>query len=253
MRIVIMGTGNVATVLGRTITAAGHEVVQVYGRAAAHAKALAEKLQAGYTTRMEELDTGADLYLIAVADAAIATVAASLPVNDKLVVHTAGSVAAEVLKPVSTRYGVLYPLQSLRKEMRQLPVIPLLINANTVEDLSLLQALADSLSPEVQVAGDEQRLKLHIAAVMVSNFTNHLYTLAERYCVAEKTNFQLLHPLIKEVAERLQYSSPRDAQTGPAIRNDTSTIQKHLGLLEAHGELKDLYAWFTKSIQHVHN
>lgn len=253
MRIVIIGTGNVATVLGRTIAAAAHEVVQVYGRAATHARTLAAQLQAGYTTRMEELDTSADIYLVAVADAAIAEVAASLPIKDKLVVHTAGSVPAKVLKPVSARYGILYPLQSLRKEMSQLPVIPLLINANTEADLSLLHTFANSLSPQVQVAGDEQRLKLHVAAVMVSNFTNHLYTLAEQYCTVEGADFQLLHPLIKEVAERLQYRSPRDAQTGPAIRHDTPTIQKHLELLEAHGEMKELYAWFTKSIQHVHN
>lgn len=249
MRITIIGTGNVATVLGRTICLAGHEVVQVYGRTATHASGLARRLQTGYTTRMEELDNSADLYLIAVADAAVAAVAASLPVKDKLVVHTAGSVPAEVLKPGRTRYGILYPLQSVRREMQHLPVIPLLINANTVADLSLLQAFAGSLSPQVQVANDEQRLKLHVAAVMVSNFTNHLYTLAQRYCVAEGADFHLLHPLIREVAERLQYLSPRDAQTGPAIRQDTPTIQKHLELLEAHGEMRELYAWFTASIQ----
>lgn len=249
MRIVIIGTGHVATVLGRTLAAAGHEVVQVYGRAATHARALAADLQTGYTTRMDELDTGADLYLIAVADAAIPAVAASLPVKDKLVVHTAGSVSAAVLQPAGTRYGILYPLQSLRKEMSRLPVIPLLIDAHTEADLALLQALAYSLSPQVQVASDEQRLKLHVAAVMVSNFTNHLYTLAERYCAAEGAPFQLLHPLIREVAERLQYLSPHDAQTGPAIRHDTPTIEKHLELLAPHGEMQELYAWFTKSIQ----
>lgn len=249
MRIVLLGTGNVATILGRKISGAGHEIVQVYGRVAAHAKTLAEQWQTGYTTNIEQLDKGADLYIIAVADTAIPAVAASLQLKDKLVVHTAGSVSREVLQSSSTRYGILYPLQSLRKEMQHLPNIPLLVDANSPEDLTLLRDFAGSFAAQVQAAGDEQRLKLHVAAVIVSNFTNHLYTLAEQYCVQEQADFHLLHPLITEVAGRLQYIPPKEAQTGPAIRHDTSTIQKHLELLKGHGELRTLYEWFTKSIQ----
>lgn len=249
MRVVLIGTGNVATVLGRKISGAGHEVAQVYGRERAHAKALAEQLQAAYTTNTGQLDSDAGIYIIAVADTAIPAVAASLQVKDKLVVHTAGSVSKEVLKASSSRYGIFYPLQSLRKEMQHLPDIPLLVDANNTDDLSLLQDFAGSVVTQVQIAGDEQRLKLHIAAVVVSNFTNHLYALAEQYCKKEQADFRLLHPLIREVADRLRYISPHDSQTGPAIRNDTTTIQKHLELLEGHGNIKDLYAWFTKSIQ----
>jgi predicted short-subunit dehydrogenase-like oxidoreductase (DUF2520 family) len=230
MRVVLIGTGNVATVLGRKISGAGHEVAQVYGREAAHAQALAEQLQAAYTTNIQQLDPQADLYIIAVAD-------------------TAGSVSKEVLKASSSRYGILYPLQSLRKAMQHLPDIPLLIDANNTDDITWLQDFAGSIVTQVQIASDEQRLKLHVAAVIVSNFTNHLYALAEQYCKKEQADFHLLHPLIREVADRLQYISPQEAQTGPAIRNDTTTIQKHLELLEDHGNIKDLYAWFTKSIQ----
>ena len=249
MRIVLIGTGNVATVLGRKISGANHEIVQVYGRVAAHAKTLAQQLQAGYTTDMGQLDRHADLYIMAVADAAIPAVAASLRLQQQLVVHTAGSVSKDVLQASSTRYGVLYPLQSLRRETEHLPDIPVLVDANSPGDLALLHDLAMSFSAQVQRAGDEQRLKLHVAAVIVSNFTNHLYTLAEQYCVKEQASFRLLHPLIREVAGRLQYIPPKESQTGPAIRRDTPTIQKHLELLEQHGELRDLYEWFTKSIQ----
>lgn len=249
MHVVLIGAGNVATVLGRKISAAGHEVVQVYGREATHAKALGEQLQAAYTTNIGQLDNNAGLYIIAVADTAIPTVAASLQLKDKLVVHTAGSVSKEVLKAGSARYGILYPLQSLRKEMQHLPDIPLLIDANTTTDTLLLEEFAKTIATQVQIAGDEQRLKLHVAAVIVSNFTNHLYALAEQYCKKEQADFHLLHPLIREVADRLQYITPQQSQTGPAIRNDTTTIQKHLELLEGHGNIKDLYAWFTKSIQ----
>jgi predicted short-subunit dehydrogenase-like oxidoreductase (DUF2520 family) len=249
MRVVLIGTGNVATVLGRKISSVGHELVQVYGRTGARAKLLADQWKAAYTISMERIDNNADLYILAVADAALPAVAAGLQVKDKLVVHTAGSVSRDVLQGCSTRYGILYPLQSLRKEMQVLPEIPFLVDANTAEDQLLVSDFARSLSSRVSVANDEQRLQLHVAAVMVSNFTNHLYTLAERYCAAEQVNFSLLHPLILQVAERLQVMSPHEAQTGPAIRQDTPTINKHLELLKGHGEMRELYEWFTKSIQ----
>lgn len=250
MRITIIGTGNTATVLGKKIRAAGHTIVQVVGRSAKAAHILAEQLGAAYTTSTSQLDQSAGLYIIAVADAAIEAVASSLPLpHNKLVVHTAGSVSKEVLKAASDRYGILYPLQSLRKEMEQLPAIPLLIDAQHEEDLATIRLLAESISKQVQQADDEQRLKLHVAAVIVSNFTNHLYTLAERYCTKEQADFSLLHPLISQVADRLQQASPASSQTGPAIRGDEPTIQKHLELLQPHGELATLYAWFTQSIR----
>lgn len=280
MHITIIGTGNVATVLGRTIKDAGHTIVQVYGRDAAKAKQLAAILQAEavwpeqdsnrhagtdtgvqqqavvqpqpgiqqQTGMQQSINPSADIYIIAVADAAIPQVAGSLQLSGKLVVHTAGSVSKDVLKACSDRYGILYPLQSLRKEMQQEPVIPLLVDATNPEDLSLLQDFALTLSRQVQVAGDVDRLKLHVAAVIVSNFTNHLYALAEQYCVAERADFRLLLPLIAEVATRLQYLSPGQAQTGPAIRKDLPTIEKHLELLKHHGALQDIYRIMTESI-----
>lgn len=249
MRIVLVGTGNTATILGRKMKEAGQEIVQVYGRSTVPARKLAGQLETAFTTSLAQLDPTADVYIIAVADAAIPEVIKNWPLKDKLLVHTAGSVSREVLKGASSRYGICYPLQSLRREMTQLPDIPFLVDANTPDDIELLTALAARIASRVGRAGDEQRLKLHVAAVMVSNFTNHLYTLAERYCKAEQVDFSLLHPLIAEVAERLQYMSPWASQTGPAIRKDTPTIEKHLELLQDHGELKELYAWFTKSIQ----
>jgi predicted short-subunit dehydrogenase-like oxidoreductase (DUF2520 family) len=136
--------------------------------------------------------------------------------------------------------------------MPALPVIPFLVDAVQEEDVNALQQLALSLSSQVQVAGDEKRLKLHIAAVIVSNFTNHLYALAAQYCQEEQADFTLLLPLIAEVATRLQYLEPRQSQTGPAVRGDQSTIEKHLQLLEAHPALKQVYALMSQSIDQVH-
>lgn len=252
MRLVIIGTGNVATVLSHAAQQAGHDIVQVYGRDAAKAALLAASRGAAPVSDVAQISREADLYLIAVSDGAVAAVAAELKLGNKLVVHTAGSVSKDVLKICSANYGVLYPLQSLRAEMYGIPDIPLLIDANTPDDLALLQDIAATISSQVQVAGDEQRLQLHVAAVIVSNFTNHLYALAEQYCRQSGLDFHMLQPLISEVADRIRSASPKDLQTGPAIRNDLNTISKHLELLQQFPQLQQLYSALTNSIQSMY-
>ena len=249
MRVVIIGTGNTASVLGRLMKQSNHELLQVYGRTVSSAQELASQFGSRYCTDPAKIDLSADIYVIAVSDDAIPGVANSLNLQNKLVVHTAGSVSKDVLKQASRNYGVLYPLQSLRKEMKDLPLIPMLVDGNTIEDLTLIYDFALSLTNQVQKANDEERLRYHLAAVMVNNFSNHLYTLVRNYCLQNGTDFNLLLPLVQQLPQRLSEHSPEDLQTGPAIRNDRETINKHLDLLANHPQIRSLYQLFTESIQ----
>ena len=115
-----------------------------------------------------------------------------------------------------------------------------------------LKSFAATFSRNLTIAGDEERLKLHIAAVIVNNFTNHLYTLAADYCVKESADFTLLLPLVHETVNRLQYGYPGQMQTGPAIRGDSATISQHLLLLEQYPDLQRIYREMTENITHFH-
>jgi predicted short-subunit dehydrogenase-like oxidoreductase (DUF2520 family) len=250
MNIVIIGTGNTATVLGKKFSKAGHRIVQVFGRDASAASKLAYQFDTESTNYWSVIRRDADFYLIAVADEAITDVAKHVHVPGKIVAHTAGSVKKDVLKNMSHHYGVFYPLQSLRKDVNKLPDIPIFIDASDEQTKKKLEQLAQSISQDaVVVANDDERLKLHIAAVIVSNFTNHLYKLAEDYCQKEGIDFRQLIPLIEETVSRLKEISPSKTQTGPAIRHDAPTIQHHLALLEKYPQLKKIYEVMTESIQ----
>lgn len=248
MRTVIIGSGNTATILAKKFLLSGHEVLQVLGRNQQSVSELAGVLKCPFTTDPGQADRSADIYVMAVADDAIAEVAGRLHLDKKLVVHTAGSVSKDVLQVCSLNYGILYPLQSLRKEIEAVPEIPFLVDGNTPDDLAVISEFAQTLSPMVRKADDEHRLKIHLAAVMVSNFTNHLYTLADQYCRQEDLDFDMLLPLIVAIAERVRHFDPATVQTGPAVRHDTRTIDKHLELLNDHPGLKAFYVLFTKSI-----
>jgi len=221
MEIVIIGTGNTASVLGRKLRNAGHRIVQVFGRDTSEASQLAYELDTESTNYWNVVYRDADLYILAVSDIAIREILEELQLPDKTIVHTAASVSKDVLRNSAKHFGVFYPLQSLRKDLGHLPNIPIII---------------------------EERKKLHLAAVVVNNFVNHLYALAESYCNNEGIDFNLLLPLIKETAERLNYISPSQSQTGPALRNDKETIKAHLELLKKYPHLKKIYETFTDSI-----
>ncbi|MBU3715016.1 MAG: DUF2520 domain-containing protein, partial [Ferruginibacter sp.] len=210
---------------------------------------LATELNAIYTKQKNGLEISADIIIIAVADAGIEEcIPKLLPDSDTILLHTAGSVGKEVFLHKSRHYGVLYPLQSLRKESKTIPEVPFLIDADSQHTLSILQTFVNSLSLKVRIAGDEERLKLHVAAVFVSNFTNHLYAVADALCKKEHLDFDLLKPLIRETATRLDAHSPSEVQTGPAKRKDMLTIEKHLKVLSAYPEWEKLYIKLSESI-----
>ena len=249
MRIVIIGTGNTATILAKLFIEAGHTIVQIVGRSQDNAREISTILGSPYTIDEKHITMEADLYVIAVSDNAIGAITSWLRVGKKLLVHTAGSVEKDILSLSSKNYGVLYPLQSLRKELTSIPEIPFLVDGNTEDSGALIFDFAKSVSGNVQFANDHQRMISHIAAIMVSNFTNHLYAVAEDLCKKENIRFGSLLPIINEVANRIKNHSPSMVQTGPAIRGDSDTIKNHILLLERFPRQQAIYQFLTESIQ----
>jgi predicted short-subunit dehydrogenase-like oxidoreductase (DUF2520 family) len=248
MKISIVGSGNVATVLARLAVQKGHTIHQIISRNIEDRKILAKEVDATYIFAKDQVDTNIDLAIVAIADNALPEGIADLQFGDVPVVHTAGAVSMHELAKNSSNVGVLYPLQSLRKEMETIPPIPFLIEANNDGTLYIVQTFALSLSDNVKIETEEKRFRLHTAAVIVSNFTNYLYGVAETFCKEESIDFNLLKPLIKETATRIEHNSPIDVQTGPAKRGDIITLSKHLRLLEAHPKLRVLYTRMTDGI-----
>ncbi len=252
MKVVIIGSGNVASVLSVIIKNAGHDIVQVVSRNIDHAKILASKYNAEAATLHEPEFAPADIYIVSLTDAALDSIDKITGFKNKLVVHTAGSMPADVLKDCTSTYGVLYPLQTLSKVIDYIPKIPFLVEGNSKENLHRIMEFARTLSDEVIPVTDAERLHYHIAGVFVGNFTNHLYAITEKFCEKEKINFKTLLPLINEVTSRINNYSPHDVQTGPAIREDIFTINQHLQSLSSHPDLKYIYLKLSESILKFH-
>jgi len=248
MQVTIIGSGNVATVLGKLLLEKGYTICEVYSRNAEHAKQLALQLQAKPVADLQTLNASADIYLIAVTDDALPGVAAQLSLKDKLVIHTAGSVSKEILKNTSTNYGVLWPMKMIRKTMTTLEPVTIVVDGSSEPVTRQLEQLATEFSSVVTRADDQTRINMHMLAAITSNFTNHLYHLAVEYCAAENIDPTFFYPLIEETAQRIQTHHPKEVQAGPAFRGDKQTIEKHLQLLEKYPRIRKVYEAMTGSI-----
>lgn len=252
MKVSFIGSGNVATVLAKQMFRRGFTIVDVFSKQIYHAQQLAETISARAIDDLKNLALTADLFIIAVNDKSISQIVNQLSLNDKLVLHTAGAVSIEVLKNASISYGVLYPIQTLRKEMNSELEIPFMIDGNNSDTMNSIEDILNQLEQSFVYGTDEKRLKIHIAAVFASNFVNYLYYLSADYCAKEQIDFSLLQPIIEQTALRLKSNLPGEVFTGPAFRGDKTTIEMHLNLLAQYPDLQKWYALITDDIQQLH-
>ncbi|MCO6497640.1 MAG: DUF2520 domain-containing protein [Chitinophagaceae bacterium] len=252
MRVVLVGAGNTATVLGKLLIKANHKVTRVISRTPENAKALAELLGTEYGNLNDASYGDADLYIVALQDQIMGNLEGLTALHGKFLAHTAGAIPMDSLKTCTDRYGVFYPLQTLSKYVEHTPEIPFMVDGNTDETLGALLSLANSLSNNVTHANDKQRMGYHVAAVFAANFANHMYALTEIYCQRENIDFKNMVPLINEICKKVNQYSPFLTQTGPAIRNDVMTISRHLENLSQYQDLKYMYVKVTESIMKLH-
>ncbi len=251
---VIIGAGNLGTQLALALNENGIQVKQVYSRTLESAQYLAEKVNASFINDLTQLMNTADLYVIAVKDSAIQEVLENLSLSEnQLVVHTAGSIPMNILDGFTPNYGVFYPLQTFLK-IREVDFseIPICIEANHPSNLIRLQELANKLSRSVHQINSDERKTLHLAAVFANNFVNHFYAIGAEILQDKKLNFDLLKPLIRETAAKIEANLPVDVQTGPAKRNDEAVINAQLKMLHDRPEFQKIYSFVTESIFQVH-
>lgn len=251
-RITLIGAGNVGYHLGQRFQEKGFIVETVFSRTIQKAKELAKLLGVKAVTTYKEVSRHSDIYIVAVKDDAIAEVARQLSEylsEDALVFHTSGSVGSEAIQQYFPKGGVFYPLQTFSKTRKaNFEQIPLCLHCEAETLKKPLEVFAQRIVPKVYWVNDEQRASLHVAAVIVNNFTNHLYQIGNQICEKEGVSFDLLKPLIQETAAKTLDHTPASMQTGPATRGDKVTIVKHLKYLQKQTEIEALYRQLSLAI-----
>ncbi len=245
-KIVLIGSGNVATHFGIALKEKGFNILQVWSYNTKNAKVLADKLKCEYTSKIENI-LAADLYILSIKDDSIINIIKKL--SDIPIIHTSGSTSIDVFKNKFSKYGVIYPLQKFKKNIKiNLTEIPLLIEANNHKFEKDLIYVASKLSKNTLTVSSKIRKQLHIAAVFASNFTNYMLTISEKILESQNLDFKLLLPLVNETINNLNSNSPSELQTGPAIRNEEKIIKMHLENLKDEQD-KEIYSLISNAIK----
>ncbi|MBQ8360317.1 MAG: DUF2520 domain-containing protein [Bacteroidaceae bacterium] len=253
MKIVLIGAGNLATNLGRALTAAGHPIEMVYSRTEESAVCLASRLGCRATSSLDKVAEDAGLYIVALKDSVLTEVLPRLLTparRQALWVHTAGSVPMDIWREYgASRYGVFYPLQTFSKEREvDFAEVPFFLEASGRMEMDILRQLAGTMSRHIHEADSVQRKALHLAAVFVCNFTNAMYAAGARLLEEQGIGFETMLPLIDETARKVHSLHPAVAQTGPAVRYDQGVMGSHLEALSSHPLYRDVYALVSRMI-----
>jgi predicted short-subunit dehydrogenase-like oxidoreductase (DUF2520 family) len=243
------GAGQVATGLCKELFSIGYKIEIIVSENEESGRPLAESCNAIWSSDLVFPDS-TKIIFVAVPDHKLELVLNSLKCNpEAIVAHTAGSFGLDIFPEYIKQKGIFYPLQTFSKNRTiSFTGLPVLLESSDDNTTSILVKLAKSLSAKVQFVDTEHKRMLHVAAVFVSNFTNHMLTEGKEIAAKAGFTFEILEPLIKETVLKAIDSGPENSQTGPAIRNDKNTIEKHLELLSFSPGLQKIYIDMTQSI-----
>lgn len=243
------GAGRVAGALCMEFYRAGIEIQKIVSEYEDHGAPLANRCNASWSSELKFPDS-TDIIIVAVPDHKLKELLGNIDCHEHtLVAHTAGSYGLEVFPERLKRTGVLYPLQTFSKERKvDFSNLPFFIETSDKNFSDVLRKLVESIGGNVHFVDTERRKMLHLAAVFVCNFINHLLTAGNEVASRAGFSLEVLNPLITETVSKAIDLGPVRSQTGPAIRNDVNTIEKHLELLSFSPELQTIYREITRSI-----
>ena len=251
MKVTLIGAGNLATQLGKSLKKAGVIISQVYSRTEDSARTLGELLETEWVTDVTQVHDEADIYIFSVKDSVLCDLISEVCKGrgDKLFLHTAGSMPMSCFEGKALRYGVFYPMQTFSKTKDvDFERIPVFIEGNSIETEDVIRILANKLTQRIIRLSSADRKYLHLAAVWACNFTNYCYTVASDILSEHDIPFDVMLPLINETTDKIQNICPKAAQTGPAVRGDKNVMSQQLELMSDRADLQELYKMLSKGI-----
>ena len=249
--IVILGSGNVASHFVRAMCRSDIKIRQIYSRNSKTAAELCKFAKCEYVTKIDEIFPDADFYFFIMNDEANAHIAEQISINSSsIVVHTAGSQSMHIFKGLTNNFGVFYPFQTFTKGVEtDFTKIPICVEASNPETYLSLDRLAQKLGCKTYNIDESKREVLHLSGVFASNFMNHCVNIAEDILSDNNIDTNIIKPLLEQSHYKIINHGAEASQTGPALRNDNHTIEKHLKLIEKNAQYSAIYRVLTDRIK----
>jgi predicted short-subunit dehydrogenase-like oxidoreductase (DUF2520 family) len=254
--IAFIGAGNLAWHLAPELENYGHKVSLVCSRSKKNTKDLIQRLyNASLKRNLDFSNSDVDAIFISVNDNNIQDVVSEIIVPENCALfHSSGTQPLDILKvSAANHYGVLYPLQTFTRGVKiNFRETPIFLEANGDLAYRILSDLTKGISKNIYRISSDQRSILHLSAVIASNFSNHMLTVAKSLMEDHNMDFNLLENLASTMFQKAFAIGPENGQTGPAVREDHNTLEKHLKLLKGDRDLQKLYSRISEHIIKTH-
>ena len=247
LNVAIVGAGNVGLHLHRKLQQLNYRS-SLFGRSSSNLEFFGENHRVETLNNLPKHQV--DIVFLCVSDDAIADCSKAVGDTTALVVHVSGTVDIAAL--TNPNKGVCYFFQSFSKTQKEVDLskITAYLEANQPKRLSILKKLVSDLGSTVVEIKSEQRLKLHLCGVLVNNFGNQLLALSELLLKDAGLGLDHLASLYSQTFAKATDLGAKNAQTGPALRGDFSTITKHLDILSKLDEdWAEIYRLISKKIK----
>ena len=250
-KIVILGSGNVAHHLATALLNSGFEISQIFGRNEISASKLANDINSKYVCQLNKLEQNADYYYFCMNDIANIEISKNINIKNQnaILIHTAGSQSINIFSGITKNFGAFYPFQTFTKGVKtDFSKVPICIEASNIETLENLKDIANKLQCKSYNIDEKGRETLHLCGVFAANFINHCVSISEELLKESKINPEIINPLLQQSFYKILTNGATKSQTGPALREDKPTIEKHLNLLKDKKQYSEVYKVLTESI-----
>ncbi len=254
-KITLIGSGNLAWHLTHWFNNTPFEVVEIYSRNIERDSEdflkINSKIQ--FVSEFQNISDTSDIYFLCIPDDDLDFLILDWPFqvsSKQIMVHGSGLKVARLFIEMSDNFGVFWPIQTLKKNLinKNKPSIVMTVSNDYTKNI--FESMAQTCADTYQFYDEHHKQKIHLAAVVANNFTNHLLGMTKEFCKNNEVDFALLHNIILETGQKaVAVDDPFKIQTGPAIRNDQDTIEKHLRMLNKHLDLKRIYQILNHSIE----
>jgi predicted short-subunit dehydrogenase-like oxidoreductase (DUF2520 family) len=242
----LIGAGRVGQTLGRLWQQGGVFTVQeVLTNSAASAQAACDFMGAGTPVTQWAQMRPADVWMLAVPDAQIGSVAsalaAALPAQAQpqplapCVFHCSGALGASLLAPLiengwhAASAHCILSFAARAVAIQQFPGTPCALEGDALA-IATLQAAFTAIEARCFQVKSQDKLLYHAAAVFATNFLPVLQSVAEDAWTASGVPQDLLPglraALLSNAVANITALGPQGALTGPAARGDVPAIAK---------------------------
>ena len=258
MKIVFIGSGNIATCLAKNIKQnkefqRNNEIIQIYSRKIENAIALSKYFKNSISTDCcKDIIQDADLYLFMLPDDVIPNIITEINItnNKAVVAHCSGSLSLNCFEKKNENYAAIYPFQTFSKKAELIfENIPVFYEtSNDFTEIQILKFVKDLGFKEIHYSNQKIRETVHLAGIFANNFANHCFYLAEKILADSEIDSDILVHLINQTAVKAMQNGAKNSQTGPSRRNDKKIIEKHIECLEYDKNLQTIYKLMTENI-----